>query len=310
MSESQSDQQNEPQTQSEQKVDWRVRFLRSRATAWMELCRPNTGAWMQLSAALMVIAAAHGSMEWKQPFVYCGMIVAFTYTVILINQALDAKIDGRSRLMHPIPRGRMTPRAVLIAAVAPFALGCTIGFATDWRVAVIGLAIVATASLYSFAWRGSVLGVAAWALVGVLLPAGAIQMVDTVFPSSHVIWVIPIGGLTGAGAFMLYKLPDYELDDIDGSRSVLHWLGVDTAVAMTWAVLAAGMALSAASINLSGGSLAWLLGPLLYLILVGLFCIWMLMRRLSEFRLRFQRYLILPLLPLLLICWLGAAAGA
>ena len=291
-------------------IDWRVRLVRSRLAAWMELCRPNTGAWMQLSAALMVLTAARGSVEWGLPFVYSGMIVAFTYCAILINGALDAEIDRNSRLMLPIPRGRMKPRTALIVALVPLGIGMAIGFATDWRLAVIGLAMMAAVLLYHGAWRGSVLGVLAWALIGVLLPAGAIQIVDNVFPSAHVLWVIPIGALTGAGAFMLYKLPDYERDDVDGSRSVLHWLGVDVAVSMTWAVLAAAMALSAASINLSGGSLLWMLGPLLYLILVGLFCIWMLMRRLSEIRLRLQRYLILPLLPLLLICWLGAAAGA
>ena len=297
--------------QLEQSRDWRIRVLRSPVVPWTEMLRPYTGFWMQVSSGLMVLTAAEGSIDWTEPFIYCAVVVMFTYTAALMNAALDAQLDGSTnRLWRPIPAGRITARAALISALLPFAMGCTAAFVHNWRMGVIALAMLAAAILYHVLWRGSVLSVLVWAFIGVLLPAGAILMVGDVFPSAHVLWIIPIGALTGAGAFMLYKLPDYERDDVDGGRSILHWLGIDTAVAMTWAVLAAAMALSAASINLSGGSLAWLLGPLLYLILVGLFCIWMQMRRLSEIRLRFQRYLILPILPLLLVCWLGAASAA
>ena len=291
-------------------VDWKVRLLRSRAIAFLELCRPYTGIWLQLSSALMVVTAAHGSLHWGLPIQYCAMVVAFSYTASMINNALDAEIDAVSRLMRPISAGRVTPRNALLAAAIPFGFGTLIGFLVDWRVGVIGLATLGAAALYSVAWRGSVFGFAAFALVGVLLPVGAIQTADAGFSSAHLLWVIPIGALTGTAAFMIYKLPDFEIDDVDGSRSVLHWLGIETAIAMSWAVLAAALALSAASINLSGGDLAWLLGPLLYLILVGLFCIWMLMRRISEIRLRLQRWLILPAMSFLLIGWLGAAAAA
>ncbi len=300
----QSDQQPEPP------VSWQIRFARSRAAAWIEMCRPYTGTWMLFSSALMVLTAAEGSLFWGLPFQYGSMIVAFAYAAGLIGNALDGEIDSTSRLMRPIPAGKISTRTALLGAAFPTALGVTVGFATDWRVGVIGLAMLASSVLYNVAWRGSVLGFLAFALIGVLLPVGAIQAVDEGFPNAHLLWVIPIGALTGMATFMIYKLPDFEKDDVDGSRSVLHWLGIDTAISMSWAVLAAGLALAAASINLSGGNLAWLLGPLLYFIIAGLFCIWMLMRRVSEVRLILQRWLIVPFLPVMLIGWLGAAASA
>lgn len=274
------------------------------------MCRPATGSWLLFSSALMVLTAAEGSLEWGLPFQYGAMVVAFTYAAALLGNALDAEIDSASRLMRPIPAGKVTIRASLVAAAIPFALGVAIGFAADWRVGVIGLAMLAASALYSVAWRGSLLGFLAFALIGVLLPVGAIQLADEALSSAHLFWVIPIGALTGMATFMIYKLPDFEIDDFDGARSILHWLGIDTAISMTWAVLAAALALSAASINLSGGNLAWLLGPLLYFIIAGLFCIWMLMRRVSEVRLRLQRWLVVIPMPLLLIGWLGAAASA
>lgn len=306
----QSDHDPQPDSQPEPQIPWQVRLVRSRVFAWGEMCRPSTGTWLLFSAALMTLTAAEGSLYWGLPFQYGSMIVGFSYAAALIGNALDAKIDAKSRLMRPIPAGKITTRSALLAASLPFALGATVGFLTDWRVGVIGLAMLGASTLYSIAWRGSVIGFLAFALIGVLLPVGAIQAVDEGFPSAHLLWVIPIGALTGAATFMIYKLPDFEIDDVDGSRSVLHWLGIDTAISMSWAVLAAALALAAASINLSGGNLAWLLGPLLYFILAGLFCIWMLMRRVSEVRLRLQRWLIVPMLSFLLIGWLGAAASA
>ncbi len=291
-------------------LDWRIRLVRSRAYAWLELCRPYTGTWMLITSALMVITAAEGSLKWSLPFEYCGMIVGYSYAAGLINNAIDAGIDANSRLMRPISAGRVTAKSALIAAIVPLTLGSLAGFLNDWRVGVIGVAMLAAVALYSIAWRGSILGFAAFALIGVLLPVGAIQTADAGFSSAHLLWVIPVGALTGTATFLIYKLPDFEIDDVDGSRSVLHWLGIDTAIPMAWAVLAAGLAISAASINLSGGNLAWMLGPLLYIIIAGLFCIWMLMHRISEIRLRMQRLLIVPALPFVLIGWLGAAASA
>ena len=295
---------------SESQVPWQLRLARSRAFAWMEVGRPATGTWMLISSALMVLTAAEGSLSWWRPFQYGAMVVAFCYAAGLIGNALDAKIDGQSRLMRPIPAGAVATRSALWAAAIPTAVGAAIGFYTDWRVGIIGLAMLGASVLYNVAWRGSILGVASFALIGVLLPVGAVQTADVHFIDAHLLWLIPVGALSGAATFLIYKLPDFELDDADGSRSVLHWLGIDTAIPMSWAILAAGLALAAASINLSGGNLAWLLGPLLYVILVGLFCIAMLIRRVTETRLRLQRLLIVPSLPILMICWLGAAAAA
>ena len=307
---SRDDRAEQVKQEREPPVDWRIRLMRSWGFAWFELCRPYTGIWMQLSSALMVLTAAEGSLDWGLPFQYSAMIVLLVYAASLVNNALDAEIDSSSRLMRPISAGRVAPRTALLTAVIPLGLGAGLGFATDWRVAVLGLAMLASAGLYSFAWRGSVIGFLPFALIGVLLPVGAIETVDAGFSSAHMLWVIPVGALTGTATFMIYKLPDFEMDDVDGSRSLLHWLGIDTAVAMSWAMLAAALALSAASINLSGGNLAWLLGPLLYIILAGLFCIWFMMRRISEIRLRFQRWVLVPAMPFLLIGWLGAAASA
>ncbi|MXX31183.1 MAG: hypothetical protein F4Z51_02880 [Chloroflexi bacterium] len=275
----------------------------------IELCRPMTGAWLMLSAALMVVAASLGRLALELPFQYAGMVAAFAYAAGITNSIFDAQIDSRSRLWRPLPAGLITVRGSLPPLVFCIALGSTLGFLLDWQVGVTGLAMLAAAALHSYAWRGSVLGVAPFALVGVLLPIGAIQAVDTPFPNEHLYWVVPVGALAGAATFLIYKLPQFEMDDEDGARSILHWLGIDMAVPTAWAVVTAALALAAASINISGGDLVWLLGPLLYFILIGLFCIWMMMRGITEGRLLIQRMLVVPMLPVLIICWLAAAAS-
>ena len=104
----------------ESEVPWQTRVVRSRAFAWLEMCRPTTGTWLLFSSALMVLTAAEGSLEWGLPFQYSGMIVAFAYTAALIGNALDAQIDATTRLMRPIPAGKISSRGSLIAAAVPF----------------------------------------------------------------------------------------------------------------------------------------------------------------------------------------------
>ena len=289
---------------------WLLRMNRSRFSAWMEAARPVFGLWLFVVAAVMVVGAARGAMEWSAPIVYASMVQMLAWSVGLLNDVFDVKIDSETRLMRPLPANRLTVKGAAITAVIPFAIGTAIGFGNDWRVAVIGLAMVAASMLYSYAWRGSVLGIACFALIGVLLPAGAVEHTGASLSTAHLLWLVAIGALSGAAAYMIYKLPYYEYDDQDGYRSVLHWLGIETAIAMSWAVLAAALALAAASLNLSGGNLFWILGPLLYLIGAGLFCIWLLMHRINYEFLLLQRWLIVPFIPLVIVCWLAAAAGA
>ncbi len=290
--------------------DWRIRLARSRFIAWVELSRPQTSIWLMAVAALMVVTASHGEMSWRRPIIYCGMIFTFSCAASIINNVLDAEIDARSRLWRPMPASRLTTRMALLGMALPLAIGSIAGFAADWRLGVIGWAMLGAMTLYSIAWRGSLLSVLPFALVGVLLPVGAIQASQITFPGDHLLWIIPLGALSGTATFLIYKLPDFEMDDEDGARSILHWLGIDMAVPTAWASVTAALALAAAAINISGGDLVWLIGPLCYLILVGLACIWRLMRRVTEARLLVQRVLIVPMLPVLIICWLGAAASA
>ena len=275
----------------------------------IELARPRISLWLMAAAALMVVAAARGEVSWSRPLLYAVMVVSLACCAGMINSVLDAVIDGRSRLWRPLPAGRLTSRAGWIAMLAPLIAGSLAGFLSDWRVGVIGWAMLGVAALYSAAWRGSLLSVAAFALIGILLPLGAIQIADASFANDHLLWLIPVGSLAGMGGFLLYKLPYFEKDDEDGARSILHWLGIDMAIPTAWAVVTAALALAAASINISGGELVWLVGPLLYFILAGLFCIWLMMRGVTESRLVLQRTLIVPFLPVLMLCWLGAAAA-
>ena len=217
---------NEPEREPlpESEVSWQVRLARSRAVAWLELCRPHAATLLLLSSALMVLTAAEGSLFWALPLQYGAMVVALSCAAGLLGNALDAEIDGKSRLMRPIPAGKMETRSVLLAATIPTATGAAIGFSTDWRVGIIGLAMLGASVMYNVGWRGSILGFASFALVGVLMPVGAIQTADVSLADAHLLWVIPVGALTGAATFLIYKLPDLSSTTSMGHvQSSMRW---------------------------------------------------------------------------------------
>ena len=186
--------------------------------------------------------------------------------------------------------------------------GLALSGSLGWQPLLTSAALVVTAGVYSQAWRGSLSGAACFALAAVLIPLGAALVGG---PSGGALWWVgPVGAATGLAFFVVYKLPDFERDDEDGSRSVLHWAGIDAAVPTAWAAVALALALALSSINLDGYEAAWVYAPLVWLLSCALGTTIALLRQVTEQRLWWQRALLCPGLLALMVGWLGAMSGA
>ena len=279
--------------------------------------RPLTTLTMALTGAALCLTATEGGAEWHAVLRYTLAIGLLSAAAAVSNDLADREHDSRTRIWRPLPAGRVSIRAAVVAVVV-FGVGAlALSGSLGWRplaitaamaAAAIGYSGVHTSSSARTALRGSFFGWAPFALIGVLLPVGAAEAVDAQI--DQLWWAVPVGAATGIATFLIYKLPDYERDDFDGVRSILHWVGIDVALPLSWAALAAALTLSAASVNVADGNLAWVIAPLVYLLVVGLGCIGMLWMQVSERRLTWQRWLLVPGLAALLVCWLGAMAVA
>ena len=282
-------------------------FRRSAGAAWVRLARPWTSMGLGLAGAAMTLAWTDGGAAWHIALRYGLAVGLAALAAGAANDAADRGRDEAHRVWRPLPSGRVSERAARVAAVVATAAALGLAFSLEWRSGAALAAAGAAGAVYSYGWRGSALGWAPFALTAILLPLGAAAAAGEELAGA-LWWTAPVGGASGLALFLVYKLPEFERDDEDESRSVLHWLGIDAAVPTTWAVLAAALALAAASANFDGVETTWLLPPFVYLLAVSVGCIGALVLEVNEPRLEWQRRLVGPGLAALMVGWLGAIA--
>ncbi len=282
---------------------------RSAAYAWLRLLRPATSIGLGLTAALCAVAWTDGAGPWHEPLRYGLALLLLAAAAAAANDSADAQRDASVRVWRPLPAAAISARAARAAAALLAAGGLALCGSLGWQPLLIGLALAATGGVYSYAWRGALGGAAAFALAALLVPLGA-ALAGGAASSGALWWVAPVGAASGLAFFIVYKLPDFERDDADGARSILHWAGIDLAVPMAWAAVALALALALSSINLDGNDAVWVLAPLAYLLAATIGATAALLRQVTEQRLWWQRVLLCPGLLALIVGWLGAMAPA
>lgn len=279
-------------------------WRRSTAYAWVRIVRPATSLGLGLTAALCAAAWTNGGSPWHEPLRYGLALALLTAAAALANDTADARRDAAVRVWRPIPAARIHPTTARAATLPAGAGGLVLAGSLGWQPLLIAAALIATAGVYSYAWRGALAGAAAFTLAGLLLPLGAILISGGA--GRPIWWTAPVGAAAGLAFFIAYKLPDFERDDEDGARSLLHWAGIDAAVPMAWASVALALALALSSININGTDAGWVYAPLAWLLATTVGTTIALLRQVTEQRLWWQRTLLCPGLLALIIGWLGA----
>ena len=286
----------------------RTTWRRSRAYAWLRVFRPLTAPALGLCAALCVAAWTDGAVAWHEPLRYGLAIALLAGAAAMVNDAADAQRDAAVRVWRPVPTGLVGATPARLAGAVLAAGGLGFSGSLGWQPLLTSAALVVTAGVYSQAWRGSLSGAACFALAAVLIPLGAALVGG---PAGGALWWVgPVGAAAGLAFFIVYKLPDFERDDEDGSRSLLHWAGIDAAVPTAWAAVALALALALSSINLDGYDAAWVYAPLAWLLATTIGTTIALLRQVTEQRLWWQRALLCPGLLALVVGWLGAMSAA
>ena len=283
-------------------------WRRSAGYAWLRILRLRTTAAIGLSAAFCVLAWTDGEVAWHEPLRYGLALALLAGAAAVANDAADARRDASVRVWRPIPAAAIQVPVARGAALLLAAGGLGLSGSLGWQLLLIGAALIATAGVYSYAWRGALGGAAAFALAALLLPLGAALVGGG--EGGTLWWVAPVGAAAGLAFFIVYKLPDFERDDSDGSRNILHWAGIDAAVPTAWASVALALALALSSINVDGFNAVWVYAPLVWLLLTTLGTTVALLRQVTEQRLWWQRALLCPGLLALMVGWLGAMSPA
>lgn len=284
----------------------RRRIRRFHAVAWLRLCRPFTTAAAALTAAGLVLGWSGGGADWHVVLRYALAAALLAAAAAAANDAADADLDSRTRLWRPVPAGQVSVRAARIAAAVAAAGGLALAGSIGLLVLAVAAGLGLCAAAYSHGLRGSPLGWLAFSLGAILLPLGAALALPEAGGRAVLWWAAPVGASAGLALFAVCKLPDFERDDEDGARGVLHWVGIDAALPLAWGAIAAVLAFSLASVNIDGRDAIWIYAPLGCLLAAALGTGAALVHQISERRLNWQRALVAPALLALLVGWFGA----
>ena len=282
----------------------RVPRRRLRRWAWIRLLRP-----LALTSGVAIVVAfafiaTGGSPSWHVTLRLGLALAALLAAAAAYNDALDAPHDRDVHLWRPIPAGLVRRgdalRVAILLTVAALAIGGSLG----WRPFLLVAAGVTTSFLYTEGLKRTPFSWLPFSLAFALVPLWVFESLDRF--DSVLWWSFPVG-ITGGLAFHLaHKLPDYERDDEDGHRNVLHWLTIDYAVPVTWGAFGAYLVVAVASANIENVRVEWLAPTAGLALLAALAVIVLLFLRITERRLLVQRWLLTVGVLIVALGWLGS----
>jgi geranylgeranylglycerol-phosphate geranylgeranyltransferase len=254
------------------------------------------GAFLAGGAAAVLAPASWGAAA------VVGLVVAYGF---VINDYVDVQVDSYSKPQRPIPSGRVPRAAALRLALALAGAALLLAASLGPALGLFALATAALATLYSFAFKGTVL----WGNACMALLIASIPLYGGIAGGGATPLVWAVAGLMWLFDFsheILKTTADWEGDGRAGLRTVATAFGVSGAVRIFQVVAALFIlvALLPWAAGLAGA--AYLVALLPCAILPTLAVLALLARRADDatitLALRIMRYMwISNLLPILLM---------
>jgi 4-hydroxybenzoate polyprenyltransferase len=216
-----------------------------RLIALLACCHP--GPCVAVTAMTTALGAAAG----LGPLRCVGLAAAILTGQLAIgwtNDALDAAADRQTaRSDKPIAAGRITARAVAVAAIAAGVACVPLSLVLGWRAGVVHLVAVAGGLGYDLVLKRTVLSFLPYAVSFGLLPAVvSLQLAGHPWPPAT---VLAAGALIGVGAHLADAMPDLDIDRAAGVRGFPHRIGRSASAAVSAAALLVATALLAVQVR-------------------------------------------------------------
>lgn len=284
----------------------RIPLRRRRGWAWLRLCRPIatlTGAALALTFAFILEG---GSPVWHEALRLTLAMAAVLAAASILNDAMDLPVDRDRYIWRALPAGLVTTQQAYRAAAALAVLALVLSLTLDWRAFLLAAAGLALAYVYSARLKATPMSWLPLALAFALLPVWVAESVDRFDDSLW--WAIPVGLTGGLAAHLVIKLPDYERDDEEATRNVLHWLTIDFAVPVAWGAVGAYIVVAVASANIENLRVEWIAPAAGAAIFLTLSMMTVLFFGVTEGRLVVQRWLLSACIVAVAVGWLGSIA--
>ncbi|WP_179872145.1 UbiA family prenyltransferase [Microcella indica] len=173
-----------------------------------------------------------------------AVILANQLSIGWSNDALDAERDrDAARADKPTVRGDVSPRTLLVCAVASATLAIALSLLLGLAAAAAHLVFLASGWAYNAGLKRTFWATACYVVGFASLPLIVTLARETPQPAAW--WAVGIGGMLGLAAHVANVLPDLVDDARHGIRSLPHALGARASGVVALLALAAAAALGA-----------------------------------------------------------------
>lgn len=282
----------------------RIPFRRRRGWAWVRLLRPVATLTGTATAVAFAFILEDGTPTWHEALRVGVVMAAVLGSAATLNDILDLDHDRDAHIWRPLPAGLVRSeqawRLALVLAVVAVAASATLG----WRSFLLTTAGLSLAYVYSARLKATPLSWLPLALAFAIVPVWVADSVDRF--DDVLWWSLPVGLAGGIAMHLALKLPDYERDDEERSRNVLHWFTIDYALPVTWGAVGVYIVVAVASANIENLRVEWLAPPVAIALSLTLAMMVALSFRVTERRLLVQRWLVGGAVVALSFGWLGS----
>ena len=173
---------------------------------------------------LFAVRAAWPSPPWTIILLLLAGQAAMQFSIGILNDYCDRRLDALGGKNKPIVRGLIRPREALLTGL----LMIVVMFVILWplnRIALLAaLGYLFLGQIYNLGLKSTPWSGILFALAMPLLPLYAFAGVGRI--PSMVIWFIPIGAVLGVALNLANSLPDVEEDAAGGAQTLAVTLGV------------------------------------------------------------------------------------
>ncbi|GAA3279106.1 UbiA family prenyltransferase [Dactylosporangium vinaceum] len=149
-------------------------------------------------------------------------VLASQLSIGWVNDALDAPRDAAAgRTDKPVAAEKLSRRLVAALGVAAAVVCVPLGFLSGWAAGLVSALALASALLYDWPLKSTVISPLPYAVSFTCLPAFVVLGAGKTPP----LWLLAAGGLLGAGAHFVNTLPDLDADIRTGVRGLPQRLG-------------------------------------------------------------------------------------
>ncbi|WP_433213101.1 UbiA family prenyltransferase [Dactylosporangium sp. CS-047395] len=149
-------------------------------------------------------------------------VLASQLSIGWVNDALDAERDAAAgRTDKPVAAGKVSRRLVAGLGVAAAVVCVPLGFLSGWHAGLVSALALASALLYDWPLKATVVSVLPYAVSFACLPAFVVLGAGKTPP----VWLLAAGALLGAGAHFVNTLPDLDADVRTGIRGLPQRFG-------------------------------------------------------------------------------------